>query len=121
MHVCKREKKEKGRSRGCIQRQAVCEGNMHGQGGVHSIVLAKGAACTMPPGQKLLHNPPGMAGKAGHVLHTPSVELCHGRDSRSLVQQEHPAWSLTSRAVTPQPFNSPVQPGCSLATAHSLH
>lgn len=110
MHVCKREKKEKGRARGCIQRQAVCEGGVHGQGGAHSMALAKGAVRTVPPGQKPFHHHPGMARKAGHVLHTLSMDLCSRRDSRSLVQQGHPGWSLMGRAVTSRAINNPVLP-----------
>lgn len=89
MHVCKREKKEKGRAGGCVRRQAVCEGSVHGQGGVHSITLTKRAVHTVPPGQKPFHHHPGMARKAGHVLHTLSMELHSRRDSRSLVRQGH--------------------------------
>lgn len=111
MHASKRGKKKGEREkRGLCLKQAVYEGNVHGQGGAHSIALAKGAIRTAPPGQKPFHHHPGMAGKAGHVLHTPSMELCGGRDSRSLVRRGHCGQSYTGHAITSQPINGPMQP-----------
>lgn len=106
---------QKGKKRRKREPGAVFKGKWCAKGacmgrGVHSITLAKGAVHTVPPGQKLFHQHPGMARKAGHVLHSLSMELCSRRDSRSLVLQEHCGWSLTGRAVTSRPINSPTQP-----------
>lgn len=74
------------------------------------MALAKGAVRTVPPGQKPFHHHPGMARKAGHVLHTLSMDLRSRRDSRSLVRQGHRGWSLMGRAVTSRAINNPVLP-----------